>query len=78
MPIRNVATKYNELFNRAKQSQMNLYTIKQFADICGVTYEAIRQRIESGTIKPIATNRTVINGDDYKDLINYLKLKSKT
>tara|TARA_Y100000296_G_scaffold79639_1_gene103927 strand:+ start:857 stop:1030 length:174 start_codon:yes stop_codon:yes gene_type:complete len=57
---------------------MNLYTIKQFADICGVSYEAIRQRIESGTIKPIATNPTVINGDDYKDLINYLKLKSKT
>ena len=56
---------------------MNLYTIKQFADICGVTYEAIRQRIESGTIKPIATNPTVINGDDYKDCINYLKLNTR-
>lgn len=54
---------------------MNLVTITQFKNLCGCSYEAIRQRIESGTITTVTTKPTVIDADDYADLIQLIKLR---
>jgi len=56
---------------------MNLLTTKQFAAICGVSYEAIRQRIKAGSIVPIARDPIVIDADEYRGLIEYIQTRAK-
>lgn len=55
---------------------MNIVTIRQFATLCDCTYEAIRQRVESGSIKTITQNPTTIDADKYADTIQLIKLRA--
>ncbi len=54
---------------------MNIVTIRQFATLCDCSYEAIRQRVENGSIETITQNPTIIDADKYSDTIQLIKLR---
>lgn len=57
---------------------MNLVTIKQFSNLCSCSYEAIRQRVESGSIETVTQNPTTIDAEKYTDTIQLIKLRASS
>lgn len=55
---------------------MRVLSIRDFATECDCTYEAIRQRIEKGSIDLFTTHPKTVDADEYADLIKYLRLKA--
>lgn len=56
---------------------MNLVTIRQFANHCGCSYEAIRQRVENGSIETVTDNPTTIDLDKYAETAQLIRMRSK-
>lgn len=57
---------------------MNIVTVRQFATLCDCTYEAIRQRVENGSLETITTSPTTIDADKYSDTIQLIKLRASS
>ncbi len=52
----------------------NLLTVRQFADKCGVTFEAIRKKINKEII-PATKSTVTIDSDKYDFIIKYFQNK---
>ncbi len=57
---------------------MNLVSIRQFSKLCDCTYEAIRQRVENGSLETVTQNPTTIDADKYSDTIQLIRLRSNS
>ena len=56
---------------------MRILTVRQFADECGCTYEAIRIQV-GNKIKPVTENPVTIDADKYDFIIKNWKNKPPT
>lgn len=57
---------------------MELLSIRQFATRCNCSYEAIRQRVESGSIETVTKSPTTIDAEKYTDTIQLIKLRASS